>query len=140
MTTTLTDEMIQSGSALLRELDARGLSPNAAFWFYFPDVQEWKLVIAEVKLAGQGPRKTYEQIQGAISVLGEERHELTLDSVTLAKPDAPIVSLLRAAIGTGPGISGIRFTNNVINGTVVEDAYIYRLAQRRRTHKRPSEN
>ncbi|MFN2514070.1 MAG: hypothetical protein ABR568_21985 [Pyrinomonadaceae bacterium] len=27
----------------------------------------------------------------------------------------------------GGGISGIRFTNNVINGTPIEDAYIYRI-------------
>lgn len=136
VTTTLTEEMIQAGNALVRELDKRGLDPDAVFWFYFPDVHEWKLVIAEVKLAAQGPRETYKQIQNAISALGDELHGLALDSVTLAKPDAPIVSLLRVAVGTGPGISGIRFTNNVINGTVIDDAYIYRLARRHSAEKK----
>ena len=60
----------------------------------------------------------------AIGELGS----LSLDSVTLAKPDSLVVSLLRAAIRTEHDINGIRFTNNVINGTLVEDAYIYRLA------------
>ena len=64
----------------------------------------------------------YKRIQNAISALGDELHGLALDAATLAKPDAPNVSLLRVAVETGPGISGIRFTNNVIDGAVIDDA------------------
>ena len=46
--------------------------------------------------------------------------------MSFSVPDAPVVALLRTAIRTGPGISGIRFKNNVIDGTLIEDAYIYR--------------
>jgi hypothetical protein len=126
--TTLTDDMIATGAALVRWLDQAGLQPDAAFWLYFPDPQTWKLVLAEAKLDQQGPRAIYGQIQDIMSASGEERSSISLDSVTLVKPDAPIVSLLRSAIRTGTGIGGIRFTNNVINGTLIEDAYIYRLA------------
>ena len=56
-----------------------------------------------------------------------ELAELSLDDLALAKPDAPLVTLLRNAVRTGSGIHGIRFSNNVMNGTVIEDAYIYRL-------------
>jgi len=125
---TLTKEMIEAGAALLRKLDSSGVQPNAAFWFYFPDVQQWKLVLAEIKLGESGPRQIYKKIQEVISADQTEMQDLALDDITLAKPDAPIVGLMRLAIRTGPGISGIRFTNNVINGTVIEDAYIYRLA------------
>ena len=125
--TTLTEEMIESGAALVRKLDQRGLQPDAAFWLYSPEPQEWKLVIVEVELDRQGPREIYRQIQDIMSASGQELGSMSLDWVTLAKPDSPIVSLLGSAIRTGTGICGIRFTNNVINGTVVEDAYIYRL-------------
>jgi hypothetical protein len=125
--TTLTKEMIDAGTALLRKLDREGVQPDAAFWFYFPDIQQWKLVLAEEKLGRVGPRETYKQIQEVLSRFRRELKALSLDNITLAKPDAPIVALLRVAIRTGPEISGIRFTNNVINGMVVEDAYIYRL-------------
>jgi hypothetical protein len=50
-----------------------------------------------------------------------------LDDVTLSRPDEPIIALLRTAIHTGPGVGGIRFKNNAINGTLIEDAYIYRM-------------
>ena len=125
---TLTKEMIEAGAALLRKLDASGVRPDAAFWFYFSDVQQWKLVLAEMKLGESGPRQIYKKIQEGISTDQTEMQGLALDNITLTKPDAPIVVLLRLAIRTGPGISGVRFTNNVINGTVIEDAYIYRLA------------
>ena len=70
----------------------------------------------------------YKQIQKAISKLKNEVTELSLEDVALAKPQAPIVEVMKTAIKTGPGISGIRFSQNVINGVLIEDAYIYRLA------------
>jgi hypothetical protein len=123
----LTKEMIDAGAALVRKLDERGIQPDAAFWLYFPDMQTWKLVIAQVKVGSEGPKQMYRQIQELMEEFSQQIQELSLDDVTLSKPDAPIISLLRMAIHTGPGVSGIRFKNNVINGTVIEDAFIYRL-------------
>jgi len=48
--------------------------------------------------------------------------------ITVVKDNDPLVVLLRKAISTGLGISGVRFTNNSINGTFIDDAYIYRLS------------
>jgi hypothetical protein len=42
--------------------------------------------------------------------------------------EADLVRLLKAAVGTGPGISRIRFSKNVINGHFIDDALIYRAA------------
>jgi len=123
----LTKEMIEAGAALVQKLDSSGFQPDAAFWFYFPDVQRWKLVLAELKLGDQGPRQIYKKIQEVLSSEQTDLHEISLGDVTLAKPDAPIVALMRDAIRTGQGTSGIRLSNNVINGTVIDDAYIYRL-------------
>jgi hypothetical protein len=123
---TLTKEMIDIGAAFVHKLDEHGFSPNAAFWFYFSDVQQWKLVLAESKLGTIGPKEIYRKIQKILEKYADEIPGLSLDDVALSKPDAPIIVLLRVAIQTGPGISGIRFKNNVINGTLIEDAYIYR--------------
>jgi hypothetical protein len=125
--TLLTKEMEEAGAALVRKLDESGIKPDAVFWFYFPDIQAWKLVIAEVKVGKEGPKEFYRQIQKILAKYPEGTSVVSLDDVALANPNAPMVALLRVALRTGPGISGIRFKNNVINGTVVEDAYIYRL-------------
>jgi len=124
---TLTKEMIETGAALVRKLDERGLKPDAALWLYFPDIQQWQLVIAEVKVGEEGPKGIYRKIQQILTESANEIAELSLDDVALAKPDAPIIALLRVAIKTGPEISGIRFKSNVIGGTLIEDAFIYRL-------------
>ena len=127
---TLTPEMIESGAQLVRELDASKLRPVAAFWLFFPDAEAWKLVIAERELAKLGPRETYKRIQRVLAS-SKEALELSLADISLREPKARIVSLLSKAIGALPGIGGKRFTNNVIDGTVIEDAYIYRLPTRR---------
>ena len=122
----LTKEMIEAGESLLRLMDEKNMKPDAVLWFYFPDIQTYKLLIAMPKEKQLGPKKFYKKIQNIISELPDQ-NRISLDEITLAKPNAPIISLLKLAIRTGPGVSGIRFTNNVINGTVIEDAYIYRL-------------
>jgi len=119
--------MIETGAALVRKLDESGIKPDAVFWFYFSDKQAWKLVIAEVKVGEQGPKEMYRQIQKILAKFPKEISGLSLDDIALAKPDAPMVALLRVALRTGPEIGGIRFKNNVINGVLIEDAYIYRL-------------
>jgi len=125
--TILTEKMIAIGRALVSKLDSRGLPPNAALWLYFPDKEQWKIVIAEAKVGSEGPKLVYRVIQEILDESKDEMSDISLNDVALAKPDSPIIVLLRAAIRTGPGISGIRFKNNVINGTLIEDAYIYRL-------------
>jgi hypothetical protein len=123
----ITKEMMDIGAAFIRKLDEHGLSPDAAFWLYFPEEEEWKLIIAQVNVGTEGPKRVYQRMQQILADYPDEISGLSLDDVTLARPDAPIIVLLRVAIRTGPGISGIRFKNNVINGTLIEDAYIYRM-------------
>lgn len=126
---TLTKDVIDAGKALVRELDNAGLTPDAAFWFYFPDIQAWKLVIAEIKVGLSGPKEVYRQIKHVLGKRPENLTLLSLDDITLAKPDAPIVGLLRRLVQTGSGISDIRLKRNVIDGTLIEDAYVYRLSR-----------
>ena len=127
--TALTPPLIQEGGELLQALDKAGLAPDAAFWFYFSDVNAWKLVLAEMKVGPRGPREVYKQIQRTLGALSDKIKTLSLADVAVAKPDAPIVSVLKRAVRTGPGIGGIRFSQNVIDGVLIEDAYIYRLAK-----------
>jgi hypothetical protein len=104
-----------------------GASPDAAFWFYYPDTHSWKLFLVEMKLAQEGPREAYRSVQKALQALRNEVVHLSLEDVAVAKPDMPLVALLSRVISTGPGIGGIRLSRNVINGQMIEDAYIYRM-------------
>ena len=125
VTTTLTEEMIASGKALMQKMDGADLRPNAALWLYDDDTQRWKLLIAEDKLKTEGPRMLYEQIQNIIAHAKKDMPGMSLDSIVLTNPDTQIIKLLKKAVGSG---TNFRFTNNVINGMVIDDAYIYRLS------------
>jgi hypothetical protein len=125
--TNLTKELIDAGAKLVEKLDKKGLAPDAAFWLYSPDEQMWKLVLVEATLAKKGPKAAYSAIQ---KILASEKElgTLRLDDLVLEKPDARIVELIRKALRTGSKITGVRFKNNVIDGTLIDDAYIYRAA------------
>ena len=124
--TTISESMIIGGKRLVEEIDSLGFSPEAALWMYSPENGDWKLLLSFSDIERVGPRFYYEKIQRAISKL-EDEVEISLDDVVLTKPANPVIHLLRKTVQTGPGIAGIRFSNNVVNGHLIEDAYIYRL-------------
>ncbi len=125
--TILTREMIEAGLLLVHKLDERGIAPEAALWLYFPDREVWRLVLALTKVGQVGPKEVYGEVRRVLVAAESELHGLSLDNITVMRPDDPIVVLLRTAITTGPGIAGIRLKNDVVNGTLIEGAYIYRL-------------
>ena len=124
----LTDGLIEGGKSLVAQLDAGRAQVTAAFWLLWQEPEQgvWKLMIALDDVAIEGPRAAYEKIQKALAKVAYPQ-ALSLDDVALLKLDAPILKLLRIAIRTGPGMSSIRFSQNVINGQLIPDAYIYRL-------------
>jgi hypothetical protein len=122
----LTEEMIDAGVALVRKLDESGVSPCAAFWIYSPEENDWILKIANQKVGEEGPRKIYGKIQRILLENPDEFKELSLDDISLARPDESFIQLLRRAVDTGDGISGIRFKDAVVEGAFIDDAYIYR--------------
>lgn len=123
---TLSEERIKAGENLLRQLDAADVHVDAALWFYFPDNENWKLILSLPRFIKQGPKLAYRRVQKALSKLGDD-FAISLYDVSIAKPNDPLFQLLKTATKTGPGISHIRFSNNVINGQLIEDVLIYRL-------------
>lgn len=58
----------------------------------------------------------------------EDDYQMTLDDITLLSSNAPLVSLVRKVMKAGSKKSGIRLTNSAIDGTFIDDAYIYRVS------------
>lgn len=124
----LSKELIDAGAQLIKKLDESNLAPDAAFWLYSPEKQMWKLLLVEAKLAKKGPREVYSEIQKIMTKYGKELGDLKLSDLVLERPDARIVELIRKALRTGSKVNGIRFKNNMIDGALIDDAYIYRIA------------
>jgi len=122
----LDEKRITGGESLLEALDEAGLKVNAAFWFLFPDFEQWRLVISLPKLEAKGPRHAYEEVQKVLRKANDAT-SIALSDVTIAPKKSRLLELLRSAVKTGPGISRIRFSDNVVNGQYITDALIYRL-------------
>lgn len=119
--------MVRSGADLTRQLAEAGWQVTASLWLYDPDSNQWRLLLASPTVGTGGPRKAYATIQDVLSAASGDAAALALDDVGVLPDDDSLVQLLRAAIATGPGIAGIRFSRNVVNGRFIEDAYIYRV-------------
>jgi len=122
----LVEKDIEEGKRLIEALDKANFGVKAALWFYLTDSDEWRLIIASPYEEENGPKMAYSFIQ-------REQKKLTppidifLKDISVLSPNNDLINLLKVAIRTGPGISGIRFTRNVINNILIEDAHIYRM-------------
>ena len=127
----LVDRDIDFGKRVVTALDQAedaDMHPTAALWFSFPDEDVWRLVLAVPAMRKQNPQEVYAKLIGLLS--GNVVGDMSVESVGLTAPESPLLNLLSVAIQTPPdAIVGIRFTNNVINGQLIPDAYIYRLSR-----------
>lgn len=124
----LTEGMIQAGVELTKKLDERCWPVHASLWVFFSEGNQWKLLLASPRVKLDGPKKSYETVQSALADTPAAGGTIMLSDIAVTDPDAPLLGLLRVAITTGPTLSGIRFTGNVINGHFIDDAYIYRIS------------
>ena len=123
----LTEEMIQAGAKLTSMLDTMKVPIAASFWFFMPEINEWRLLFASPEVSVSGPREVYEKVEKARKALGEQVAAAPLSAVSLLDAKDQLVQLLRIALQTSGGVSRIRFSKNVVNGHFIEDALIYRI-------------
>ena len=124
----LTEAMIEAGAEITRKLDELGVPPDAALWFFMPEVNEWRLLFSSPEVATKGPREVYGKIRLALDELGEKASAAPFSVIGVLDANDDLAKLLRATLRTGPGISRTRFSKNVINGHFIDDALLYRIA------------
>lgn len=123
----LSEQMISAGSDLIRRLDEAGLKVSGALWFYETDSNDWRLIIVSPDVRAKGVKTVYEEVQAVVRATPDDQSIISLKDISVVDSDDPLISLLKIAIKTDNGISRIRFSRNMINGTLIEDSYIYRL-------------
>ena len=129
---TLVDRDIRAGEEIVRALDASpdaSMHPIAALWFFFPEEERWRLLLALPAMATDSAQSVYTRLLD-ILLKAPRVEAFSFDSIGLMPPEHPIVQLLGTAIQTSADeIVGIRFAGNTINGQLIQDAYIYRLTR-----------
>lgn len=124
--TALVEKDVEEGKRLIEALDNAGFQVRAVLWFYLAESDEWRFVVASPLVERKGPKEAYAFVQAVLAQLLPPSG-ISLEDISVVSPEYDLIRLLKVAIQTGPGISGIRFTRNTINNTFIEDAYIYRM-------------
>ena len=122
----LVDSDVEMGRELLRSLDETKFPVTAAAWIFFPDIEEWRLVIRTPK-AEKNLQQALLELAVSLDERGDLRRRLDLSRVRLVPPKDKLLAAMGSVVRV-EGTSDIRFTRNVINGVVVDDALTYRLA------------
>lgn len=98
---------------------------KSAFWWYFPESDEWRLVIATPLVDEEGPLATYKDIQKILARRPDLN--LSLQSISVLSPKDERVRAFNKVLKGEPDLVSLRFTRGVLNGVYVDDAYVYRL-------------
>jgi hypothetical protein len=125
-TTALVSTDVEMGSELLKVLDEAAFPVTAAAWIYCQDVDEWRLVIRTPKVE-KDLQGALRELAAALDAKGDLRTRLDLSRVKLVPPKDKVLAAMASMVRVD-GISNIRFSRNVINGVLIDDALIYRLA------------
>ncbi len=121
-------DMISAGERLARHLSDSDIPIDALLWLYTPESNEWRFLVASPEVKTNGPKKVYEKVRSKLEQMpGTDGQGVAWSDIGVVDSTDPIISLLRRAVTTGQAISGIRFSRNVVNGVLIEDAYIYKL-------------
>ncbi|PJB78550.1 MAG: hypothetical protein CO095_00435 [Armatimonadetes bacterium CG_4_9_14_3_um_filter_58_7] len=126
VTETLSEQMVAAGLKLVERLDADHAGVAGVFWLFHSEEKRWELTIASPLVVTEGPRKFYKRVFAANQQASAEEYVISLHDIAVTGIDHQIVQLLRLAIDTGVGVSGVRFSRNTVNGVFIEDAYVYR--------------
>jgi hypothetical protein len=121
----LTREMIEQGAEFVRALEQDGVTILAAFWFLEAEAGRWRLFIATPDINRIGWQELYGLAHPIRDRLAPEPAFNTYD-IGILWPTHSIFRTVADLVTTGPELGGQRFTNQIGNGELVDDVYVYR--------------
>jgi hypothetical protein len=124
----LSEKAIADGRAFLQALDGAGVVSSAALWLWRANEKDWRYVLSSPLVQGRGTDMPVKI--AAVPATMPADFAVSRETLLLFPPDDPAIQTLHKAIQTGPGITAMRMTGNVINGVRIDDAYVYRLNRR----------
>lgn len=123
----LVKELIDEGHRLLEALKKNRFPLKAAFWHYFIEPEEWRLVLVTPVVDRAGPLSAYTRVQRVLARTNPAY--LTLSDIAAVSPLSQDYRDLATGVsssgtfGAGPAIHHPHMAHNI----VFEDAYVYQV-------------
>ena len=121
----LLDRHIEAGATLVNELDRRGEHVSSALWYYYPDAEQWRLLLASPSFDAKGSRQAYADLSRLLTELGTAVEGISFDDIKLVLGNDHLVPVLKKII-RAKGLNKIRMSANRFNGVYVDDMLLYR--------------
>ncbi len=126
----LVESQIADAVHLIQKLDAEGDSPSLAAWYFYDDVDEWRLVIAGPAFDALLPKQeavAYRKLVEAMANLSLS--SLSVSDLKLVSTNSPLPQALRILIRTSStGTGRSHFANTTLNGIFMKEMIILRSA------------
>lgn len=97
---------------------------KAAFWLYYGESEEWRLVIATPLVDEEGPLDTYTRLQPILFEI--QPADLYLQNISVTSSSDPLARAFRKVIIPRSNPYA-RLPRSAWGGTYVEGAYLYRV-------------
>lgn len=128
--TALVETQVADAIVLLHRLDADGKSPTLAVWYYYEDIDEWRLIIAGPTYDRLLPKQealAYEKLAEALNAANLS--SLSILTLKLLATTSPLALALRSLFRTPPQAAvRAHFTNTTLNGIFMKEMIILRSA------------
>lgn len=118
---------MEEGRKLLEAL-TETMEIKAAFWLYFEEADEWRLVLAVPEVTKVGPRKVYERISEVLTA-HPEISGIRLADIAALSPTDPIVRPVIDGLAGKIPPDGTLIRKSLVGGpqtsVYLEEAYVY---------------
>lgn len=126
----LVEAKIDAAAELVRQLDAAGLPPKFAAWYFYDDANEWRFLLASPAIDPFLPKQEPLAYRKVVDILSKvPNSSLSVSDLKLLSTGDRLPTSLRMLIGTGPNTIGrIDCQDNMLNGIFVKHVVILRSA------------
>jgi hypothetical protein len=125
---TLVESEISDSISLVKSLEEQGDKPSVIVWYYFPDAEEWRLLLAGPSFDALLPKEESRAYQRVAEALNRTQvKSLSIGEVKLVRTDYPLLKAMRSLIGTPPdAIVRAHFKDNSVNGIFIKEMLVLR--------------
>ncbi len=114
-------ELLSDGRRVVDELRRQNFPIKAAFWYYFEEARQWRLVIISSHVQTEGPRSAYRKLVDALAYLQRSGQPvgITIADIQLLGEESLIFKHVRDEVyGRGSN-------QGTVENFELDDAYVY---------------
>lgn len=121
----LSNDMEFSGEFLLKELTKKHIKIDAAMWFFYSEINDWKYILVFDEFSQKGSSFVYETISSINrNVLSKKYKRIPLNYIEVKSNTSFIYKSMKGLIHMESG--RVRIANSMINSFEINDCLIYR--------------